>query len=124
MQNSGGAKQGRTVHIVPASMHHARINAFIWCFVRFLNRQGVHVGAEGDDVFIRIFPLNERHNAVAANACLVFNTKCAETRTDVLRRQGFLKREFGMLVQVASVFDDFLEKAPGKFLNSLFCHKN
>ena len=103
-EDGGDAQQSGAVHIMAAGVHLARVLAAKSEAGAFLDRQRVHVGADGEQL-AGSAPLDGADDAGAADAGLGGDAEAGEFARDDTGGTDFLEGEFGMGVEVASDLD-------------------
>ena len=95
---AGGAEQHRRVPVVAAGVHLAGVPRLVGQVGRFLDRQGVHVGAQADGWAVA--RLQHADDARLADVALHRAAELGELGGDELRRAVLLEAQLGMGVQV------------------------
>ena len=117
-EDDGGAEADGGVGIVTAGVHDAGAFGGAGDVGFFENGQGVHVGADGEDIFIRAaLALEFGDDAGFADHFLNLEAVGGEDAGDVGGGFVFLAAEFGVGVDVTADFDEAGLKLGGDFLN-------
>ena len=112
MQHVGHAEQRGGVNVMPAGMHQAGLGARPGQIRAFLNRQRVHIGANGQH---RAGPaaIDDTDHAGLGDAGLMRNAHAGQLVGHHARGAYFLERQFRMRVQIAAHGDQVLFDLPG-----------
>jgi hypothetical protein len=120
VQDSDCAEQRSGVRIVAASVHNALVLRLVRHVVGFLDGQRIHVGSEREGAFARVFALDEGHHAVVGYAMLVLDSEGCQLGSHEFAGFCFLKRKFGVRVQVSAASHGVGVVLMGEYLDFFF----
>ena len=85
--------------------------------VFFENGQGIHIGTQSNQPFLRVAPFDAGHNAGAGNTLLKRNAHKLQLGANVFSGLVLLHRQFRVGMQMPANLFYFIEIFPGKALN-------
>ncbi len=101
-QELGRTQQARDVDIVAAGVHHARNLRGIGDLVLLLDRQGIHIGPQGDGRTRDSGRHQIGHYSCLGHTGMAGDPQLGQPAGDQLSRAVFLKSQLGMAVNLAA----------------------
>ncbi len=109
----GGAEGYRNVAVMAAGVHFAGMFRFIVEVVFFVNGERIHIGPNGEH-WSGTIASDEGYNSRFGDADFVGNVPLGELFMNKLRRQGFGKSQFGVLMDLSAPGHDLgIERSKG-----------